>query len=778
MKPFLLLAIAVPVLFGAEDTKSFSGSAALDAAVEQAIGKGTIPGAVLIVGRPGEILHRKAYGQRQLVPRKEKMTLDTIFDAASLTKVVATTTAVMKLLEEGKIQLTEKVTHYLPTYQGGNSDITIRQLMTHFSGLRPDLDLKPEWSGYETGIQKALIDKPTHPPGTHFTYSDINYILLGEIVHQVSGKPLDEYVKDVLIKPLKMEDSSFRPPASQYSRIAPTEVLPGTDSPIRAVVHDETCRFMGGVCGHAGLFTSADDLTRFADMLLGMGERKGVRILQPATVIKMTTPQTPHGQQILRGLGWDIDSPFSANRGELFPIGSYGHTGFTGTSIWIDPSSQTYVILMANSVHPTRHPAVTGLRRSVATIAAAAVGIKQQRVILTSYNEVNSALSPHRAVARNGAVQTGLDVLTGQKFQSLQGQRVGLITNHTGLTADGRRNIDVMLAAGVTLTALYSPEHGIAGKEDHENIGNSRDAASGLPVYSLYSGPNRRPTAETLANVDTLVFDIQDVGARFYTYTCTMLNAMEEAAKFHKRFVVLDRPNPITGVHVEGPMLDVGLESFVGCYPIPLRHGMTLGELAQLFNGEKKLGLPLEVVKMAGWQRGDWLDSTGLPWRDPSPNMRSLTAALLYPGVAMLEYSRNYSVGRGTDAPFEQVGADWIRGRELAAYLNKRDIPGVRFYPTTLHPAASNFSGKSISGIRLVVTARDQVHSERVGLELGAALQHLYPGKIDFAAGKKLIGSQAVVTALQMGEDPRTILLNEASGLQKFEAVRSRYLLY
>jgi len=758
--------------------QTFNGSATLDEAIEQAITDNQIPGAVLLVAHKGQVLHRKAYGARALVPVREEMTLDTIFDAASLTKVVATTSAVLKLVEKGKIRLNDRVTTYLPKFQGGKSEITIRLLLTHFSGLRPDLDLVPAWSGYETGVQKALADVPVAQPGERFIYSDINFILLGEIVRKISGRPLDEFVRDQVFAPLGMTETMFRPPAELRPRIAPTEWLKGEEAPLRGIVHDETTRFMGGVAGHAGLFTTADDLLKFAEMMLGMGERKGVRIFSPLGVRKFTSPASPADQPILRGLGWDIDSPFSGNRGDLFPIGSYGHTGFTGTSLWIDPATQTVVILLSNGVHPTRRPATTPLRGKVATITAAALGIDAPGVAITGYNETLAGAGVHRNVARTAEVLTGLDVLAARKFETLTGKRVGLVTNQTGLARDGRRNLDLMLASGVKVTALFSPEHGIAGTLDQEHIANSTDTATRIPVYSLYSGKSRRPTAKMLKNVDVLVFDIQDVGARFYTYISTMVYAMEEAAKRRIRFIVLDRPNPITGVHVEGPMLESGLESFVGCFPMPVRHGMTVGELARMYAGEKKLKLDLEVVAMKGWQRGDWLDSTGLAWVNPSPNLRSLNAALLYPGVALLEYSTNYSVGRGTDAPFEQLGADWIKGPELAAYLNRRLIPGVRAYPTRFTPSSSNFAGKEIEGIRLVITNRESFNSTRFGLELAAALEKLYPGKIQLAANERLIANRRIIKQMEAGRDPRLIALEQDEEIKTFLARREQHLLY
>ena len=771
------LALAFLLAAAALFAQTFAGSAQLDNVVEAAVKDGSIPGAVLLIGHKGQIIHRKAYGNRALVPQTEAMTLDTIFDCASLTKVLATTPSLMKLFEEGRFRLNDRLTQYLPAFQGGKSGITIRNLLTHFSGLRPDLDLEPAWSGYQTGVRLALEDKPAGPPGLRFVYSDINFILLGELVHCLSGELVSDYAREHIFLPLGMRETMYQPPAALVPRIAPTERDGKNGPPLRGVVHDETTRYMGGVAGHAGLFSTAGDVARFCQMMLNKGELDGVHLFSPLTVEKFTTPQSPPDQPILRGLGWDLDSPFAGNRGELFPIGSYGHTGFTGTSLWIDPVTQTYVILLTNSVHPFRRPAITGLRGEVATITAAALGVDVPGVALTGYNETLSGAGIHRVVARNGATLTGLDVLAAEGFKPLAGKRIGLITNPTGIDRQGRRNIDVMRQAGVHIAALFSPEHGFLGVEDRAGLADTTDPATGIRVFSLY-GQTMRPTLEMLRGLDALVFDIQDVGVRFYTYETTMAYAMEAAARAGIPYYVLDRPNPITGVHVEGPLLDRDKLSFVGYFPLPLRHGMTMGELAQLFNAENHIGARLTVVAMKDWQRGDWFDSTSLPWVNPSPNMRSLNAALLYPGLAMLEYARNYSVGRGTDAPFEQVGAEFIRGPELAAYLDKRFIPGVRVYPTRFQPTASNLAGKSIEGVRFVVTNRGAFDSARLGVELAAALLKLYPGQVDLTANQRLIGSGQVIQALQAGDDPRESIERLSGDIQPFLQARARHLIY
>ena len=601
---------------------------------------------------------------------------------------------------------------------------------------------------------------------------------MAEIVRRVAGQTVAQFAKEQIYTPLGMSEAGFEPAAALRPRIAPTEIDPDTGQPMRGVVDDPTARYMGGVAGDAGLFITADDLAKYAEMMLGHGQRDGVRIFSPLTVKKFTEPASPADQPILRGLGWDIDSPFSSNRGELFPIGSFGHTGYTGTSLWMDPTTNTFVIVMTNVVHPQHGHSLTSFRSRIATAIAARYGVvTPNTVALTGYNDTISGAGVHRTIARNGQTQTGLDVLEQQGFSELKGKRIGLITNQTGIDRQGSRNVDQMLAAGVKVVKLFSPEHGINGTKD-ENVSDSKDAKTGLPIESLFKPKERRIPESELRDIDALVFDIQDVGARFYTYSCTMLYALEGAAQAKKPFYLLDRPNPITGTHVEGPMLDKQFESFVGCLDEPLRHGMTFGELATLANAEKHLGAELHVVKMLNWERGDWFDSTGLMWVNPSPNIRSLNAALLYPGVAMLEASTNYSVGRGTDAPFEQVGADWIQGTRLAEYLNARFIPGVRAYPTRFQPTESRFAGQEIEGVRFVVTDREAFDSTRMGITLANALTVLFPNKVDIDRCRSLIGNSGVLDGLKSGEDTSTIWNKSKKEVEQFVERREAYLLY
>ncbi len=747
--------------------------ARIDGAVGAAVAAGDLPGAVVLVWHAGHTVYRKAFGRRAVVPAPEPMTVDTIFDLASLTKVVATTTAVMMLVDEGRVRLGAPVARYLPGFgRHGKAEITVEQLLTHVSGLRAGFDLEREFEGYETAVGQAFDERPVAPPGSRFLYSDLNFVLLGELVARVGGLPLETFAARRIFGPLGMDDTMFRPPPRLRARIAPTEACAGLEWPctgggaamLRGVVHDPTARRMGGAAGHAGLFGTASDLARFGALLLADGALGGARLLAPLTVARMTSPATPPGLRDRRGLGWDIDSRYAGSRGDLFPIGSFGHTGFTGTSIWIDPASDTLVILLSSRVHPDGEGDVRALRAQVATLAAAALTARA------------AGADPAAGAGRDAEVRAGIDVLRGERFARLRGARVALLTNQTGRARDGARTLDLLWAApAVEVRAVLSPEHGFRGDVD-EAVADAREPETGLPIYSLY-GSTRRPTARMLDGVDTIVVDLQDVGARFYTYAATMAYAMEAAAERGLRVVVLDRPNPITGEAVEGPPLDASEQGFTGYLSLPVRHGLTLGELARLFNAERRLGVNLDVVELGGWRRELWFDETGLPWVNPSPNIRTVTQAALYPGIGAIE-GANLSVGRGTDTPFERLGAPWVDGAALARRLNARRLPGARFYPVTFSPRSSRYAGQPCGGVQIIVTDRDALEPVRVGLEIAAALHRLHGDRLEVDGTVHLLGSRAALERILAGEDPAAVAAGWAAGERAWRRRRAPYLLY
>ena len=779
----VLLLLFVPQL-RAEDAEFQQ----IDRIVEAGIAAKKFPGAVVIAGHNGQIIFQKAYGNSSLIPAPEPMTEDTIFDVASLTKVLATAPAVMQLYEQGRFRLNDPVAEYLPEFAAnGKEDITIRQLLTHYSGLPPDVSLDDPWEGKAEGLRRAFTCTPVTAPGVQFRYSDINFIVLGALVEKLSGLTLDQYQKRYLAEPLGVEHMQFLPPESWRGRIAPTQYDQGVM--LRGVVHDPTSRRMGGVAGHAGLFSTAGDVAIYAQNLLDrLAGRPSHFPLSQLTLKKMTTPAQPATGTALRGLGWDIESPYSSNRGELFPVGSFGHTGFTGTSLWIDQTSDTYVVFMSNAVYPNGSTSINAIRGGVASEIARWVKVHPDNgsivANITGYNE--SIAGERRWQARNGNVTNGIDVLEETQFAPLAALvqkhggklRVGLLTNQTGLDAQRRRTIDVLAAApSLQLKVIFSPEHGIQGALDKENIDDTKDASTGLPVISLF-GKQLRPSLDTLRSLDAVLIDIQDAGVRFYTYETAVRYFLEAAGQTGTDIVILDRPDPVTGEFVQGPLSDSGSESYVNVAPIPVRHGMTLGELAQYFDGEYKLHAPLTVVAMKGWQRGDWFDSTGLVWTNPSPNLRGLRAAILYPGVGLIE-TTNISVGRGTDTPFEYVGAPWIDGPALARVLNGRFLPGVRFVPVEFTPKAPYpYADQVCHGIELIVTDRNVLDSPELGLEIAFAIHKLSGDKFQLNKIDRLLANKSVLDGLLAGRDPQRLAEEWRQQVDDFNAKRKAYLLY
>jgi uncharacterized protein YbbC (DUF1343 family)/CubicO group peptidase (beta-lactamase class C family) len=798
-----LLFIAGPG-YGAAPSFKADRLADMTSAITNAIAAKNLPGAVLWVERQGLTYH-KAYGQRSLTPAREPMSEDTIFDAASLTKVIATTPAILLLIERGQLKLDDLVRQHLPEFGGeGTATITVRHLLTHTSGLRPGLPARPPWSGYEAGIALACRENATNAPGTVFRYSDINFILLGEIVQRVSKRNLNEFVWDEIHGPLGMRDTSYLPASNLLARIAPTQM--SDDGMLRGVVHDPTSRRMGGVAGHAGLFTTAADLARFARMMLGNGAIDGVRLFKPATVKLMTSVQSPEAVSSRRGLGWDIDSPYSRPRGQVFPRGSYGHTGWTGTTLWVDPFSKAFWIFLSNRVHPDGRGNVLPLYATLGTLAAKAIegfNFNQVQNALPFREQFVAALVDTNAIAKTNqlfspppglpGVLNVIDVLVKRNFAPLRWLKMGLITNHTGQDRWRNPTIDLLFHAPVVqLTRLFSPEHGIRGALD-EFVADSVDEITGLPVSSLYPripgkkkdqtdkefnalvAQLRSPTPESLAGLDALVYDIQDIGCRFYTYPATMLLCLEAAGKAGLKFFVLDRVNPITGVGVEGPIYH-GDPVFVAWHNVPLRHGMTLGEVAKMGNAERGLKANLTVIPLEGWRRSTWFDATGQPWRHPSPNMRSLNAATLYPGTGLHESA--LSVGRGTDTPFEMVGAPYIDDLVLAAELNKAKLPGVRFVPIRFTPTYSTFKDKECGGAAIVITDRDKVQAVDVGIVIALTVQRLYPKDYALDKMQTLLRDKEILDAIKAGASLATIKKSWTADLDAFKKRRAKYLIY
>lgn len=774
MKPqplFLLAALvvsALPLAGQAQAVLNAQSLTPLTAIIEDEISAGRVPGAVVLVGQNQHIVYARAFGRRAVLPADETMTLDSIFDLASLTKVVATTPAILLLAERGALSLDTPVAHYWPEFAAkGKQGITVRHLLAHISGLPISIDLRGVKQPEDVRYRLAAI-KPKTQPGGEPIYSDVNFAILGELVHRISGHRLDQYVARHILKPLGMKDASFLPKPAKHRRIAPS--TPNGEVLRRSEVHDPLANSLGLGAGNAGLFGTATDLARFARALLPRGHP----ILKPSSVAQMFVPQT-YPAAVPRGLGWRLDAPLASNRAALPPVGAASHLGYTGTGLWIDPVTGVFVVILSNRLHLAGGDA-TPLRARVIATVAEAVGPIPPALISAHHPKLASRIAPYIPNTVVTPVRVGIDVLESQDFSSLHGLRIGLLTNRSGIDNAGRRSIDVLFRTPqLALMAIFSPEHGLSANREGK-VADDTDALTGLPVYSLYSS-TRRPTPGMLDGLDAIVVDLQDVGARFYTYSTTLAYLMELAAERGIQIFVLDRPNPVNGVTVQGPMLDIEKRSFTGYWPLPVRHGLTLGEFARLIKAEAGIAVKLTVIPMEGYRREFWYDDTGLPWLPPSPNLTSVTAAVLYPGVGMVE-GAEVSVGRGTATPFELVGAPWIDGQHLAAELERLTLPGLSFHAAEFQPVASRYAGEQCRGVRIEVSDRDALDTPAMGLALAATLYRLYPQQFSLDKTSGNIGNQATLDAIRAGLEPGEIIASWRETLNTFHARRKPYLLY
>lgn len=753
--------------------------AVADELVREFVEHKNIPGAVLLVARDGNVVFRKAYGFAGARPQTRPMREDTVFDLASLTKLIVATAA-MRLIEEGKIALDAPVANYLPVFKnvkdptGERTQITIRHLMTHSAGFPAGGAYAGKTRTIAQITEEIANSAHKYAPGTQFLYSDFSFITLGAVIEAVSGQTLDEYCHDTIFAPLGMKETAFRPQGELAARAAST--APDADlTELRGKVHDPTAAALGGVAGSAGVFSTADDLARFCQMFLNGGEYVGARILKPETVALMTSKQSPFAGSA-RALGFDLDSPYSI-RGAL-PPGSFGHTGFTGTSLWIDPLTKSFIVLLANGVHGKPPVVLTPLRRMVSSVVAASFAdlpLGPGRLAATLPKSLEESVQ----------VQTGLDVLMAENFKRLEGRKVGVVCNHTAVDRKGNHLVDSMFTnKNIEIVALFAPEHGIRGALD-ESIKSSTDEKTGLKIYSLYDTgltpeTRYRATPEMLAGIDTLVFDIQDIGVRYYTYISTLGYLLEAAAKNKIKVLVLDRPNPLGGFTVEGPLLDPASASFIAYHTMPISHGMTIGELALMFNAERKIGADVEVVKMPNWNRRTLFDQTGLTWVNPSPNIRNVRQAAVYPGVGFLE-GMPLSVGRGTDSPFEVIGAPWMDGVALAENLNARRLPGVSFAPTRFTPTSSKFKGELCNGIQIMLWDRRLCRPSELGIHIADALARLFPEKMDTKTLEimhRWIGNKIIPQQIAKGTPPEEIIASWSKDVEAWLARRKAFLLY
>jgi len=743
------------------------------------------PGGVLAVGYRGDLVHLHPFGRLSYEADAPRVEADTLYDLASLTKVVATTTMAMILVDRGRLDLDKAVVDFLPDFRGTSPEgfrkerVTVRHLLTHSSGVDWWAPLYRDTVGKAEYLARIQAMDLVYEPGTATKYSDLGIILLGEILERVAGEPLAEFVRGRVFEPLGMHDTGFRPDPSLLSSIAPTEI----DSTwrhrlLRGEVHDENAFALGGVAPHAGLFSTAPDLARFAQMLANGGVLGHRRIVSRETVELFTRrAELPPGST--RALGWDTRSVEGSSSGHFFSFLSFGHTGFTGTSLWIDPERQLFVLLLTNRVHPSReNTLIREVRPAVADAVVRGLG--------------------------EGRVATGLDRLaagdSGIGIEHLVGKRLGLVVHRASVTADGRPAIEVFRERGLTPVRLFTPEHGLTGTAGAgEKVESGRDPASGLPIVSLY-GDHRKPTAEDLAGLDALVFDLQGAGVRFYTYVSTLLLCLEAAAGNGLELVVLDRPNPLGGERVEGPVSaprEVVPASFVNLAPGPLVHGLTLGEMALYANRRLPRPARLTVIPMRGWRRSMVWADTGLPWVPPSPNLRSAEAALAYPGVGLLE-ATNLSEGRGTEAPFLRLGAPWLTVGSGAGPGDGLDLaglaaaaPGFAFTQTRFTPLSSpaapapRYRGETCRGLAITVVEPSRAEPYRLGIELLAALGRQpgfawrsLPGENAGAALTRLLGTPRIFAELEAGKTVDEILAADHDDHTRWRRERRAILLY
>jgi uncharacterized protein YbbC (DUF1343 family)/CubicO group peptidase (beta-lactamase class C family) len=747
----------------------------LEAVVAAQITDANVAGAVVAIGDASGVRERVALGQRTVGRDAEPMTEDTIFDLASLTKAVATSTAVLQLAERGRLDLDAPASRYWPAFaDGGKSGITIRQLLTHTSGLPPGLAARSEFRGAATVLHAIGTMPPISEPGQRVIYSDLNYVALGEIVRRVSGVGLDAWCAQHIFRPLGMRDTAFRPSHKAIARIAPTIIRNGRW--LRGKVHDPTAAALEGVSGNAGLFSTADDLALFARMLLNGGRVGDRRILQPDSVALLLTPDSSTAVEATRTLGWEVQAPLIPNRYRAPRLGLLQHLGYTGTGLWIDLVTRRFVIVLTSRLYPDERGNAMPLREAVLNlVSSTAPLLSGEQISVRAPTMADAAISAGRRLPMAvGPVRSGIDVLEANGFAPLIGKRVGLVTNHSGFDAQGRRTIDVLNEApGVRLGAIFAPEHGL-GTDLDARFGDTIDTRSNVVVHSLY-GISKDLPRSVLADIDVLVFDIQDAGVRFFTYLATLGATLEAAAKAHIPVLVLDRPNPIGGDLVGGPVSDTADRSLTNYVPLPLVHGMTIGELAKLLNDQLHIGAALDVVAMEQYDRAMRFANTGLGWVPPSPNLRDLAALERYPDVGMIE-GASVSVGRGTSAPFGMVGAPSMDGAAVARELNALDT-GATYAPVHFVPAEGPYHGRSCSGVA-IHRASALTHPGRIGLALARVLSQHYPEHFKLEAIRVSVGSETVWAMLRDGVSLDAIEHAYIAQTDAFLSQRAAYLLY
>lgn len=718
----------------------------IEAALTKAVTSTNNPGAVAYVGNMDQTFFHGAVGYRQLIPEKEPATKDTIYDLASLTKVVATTTIILRLYDDGVIDLDQPYTDIvpIPAFRG----ITIRQLLNHTAGLAPYFAYYKQHTSMLEMIDHFAQTAVKNPPGIHRQYSDVGFMLLGFLAEMAAEQPLDDAAKRLIFEPARMNRTAYNPPESWKAQCAATERCPWRGYVIRGVVHDENAFAVGGVSGHAGLFSTAEDLARFSRALLG-GKLISETTLAEATRVGQL-PRYPW-----QGLGWNLDPWLSGLQGALPSRKAFGHTGWTGTSMWLDRESGFFAILLGNTCHPSRQSR------------------RHRQFRQTFHFAIAEKFYDHR---RN--VHTGLDRLVWDHFDKTRNKRIGLLTNSAAVDQLGRPILDVFsLNPATNVHIVYSPEHGFARQaEAGEKVG-AQAAAQNL--VSLY-GDREAPSPNELAEINLFVIDLQDIGARYYTYMHTMKNCLEACAKAGTPVLVLDRPNPLGGLVVEGPMPE-NTDSPVCSANIPVRHAMTMGELATYF-ARNIPNLKLDVSLLDNWSPALYYDDCSLPWTPPSPNIPTPDTALVYIGTCLFE-GTNLNEGRGTETPFHIIGAPWLDADAVISAVPQAALRGCsleaeQYTPVSIPGKATSprYQDQPCNGIRIRITNREFFRPFTTAVALLSAIHKTHGADFEMTNFfDTLAGSPNLRTEIRRGDDSMDIIAHHNSESDQFSKSRPRF---
>lgn len=717
--------------------------------LDRAVAKAKAPGAVAFVGRHEKTLFHGASGFRQIIPEKKAADKDTLYDLASLTKVVATSTMVMLLRDEGKLDLDKPVFETLPV--PGFQRFTPRHLITHTAGLPPFMPWYKEVHTVDEVLTRTGALDLSWAPGTRRRYSDLGFMILGKMVEILEADSLQGACQRRIFKPLDMKRTGFKPPEAWRKNCAATEKCAWRGRVMCGEVHDETSYAVGGVAGHAGLFSTAEDLAKFCRALLGG------KLLKPETLEEMTrqTPE-PHGWQ---GLAWKLDPWMDGSEGFLPARTAFGHTGFTGTSVCMDRATGYFVVLLSNTCHPSRD-------------------VRDTKTLRQVFHGVVSAEYYREGINTH----TGLDRLVWDDFAPVADKKVALLTNQAAVDQFGRPAFEVLKNAAKTkLVRLYSPEHGYQGQA--EAGASVRGETAAVPVTSLY-GEQREPASAELCQADILVIDLPDIGARYYTYMATMKRCLHACAMAGVPALVLDRPNPLGGAVAEGPIAEVtGADTC--CAAIPARHGMTLGEIALYFQQTEPWGkqLKLDVYLADDWWRECLHGQCALPWTPPSPNIPDADTALLYAGMCLFE-GVNLNEGRGTETPFQIAGAPWLNAKAVLRALDRDACKGVEVTAATYTPRSiagkashPEYQDQECHGLRVTLRDREQARPFALAVALLCAMHKAHPRELQWKpAFDTLAGGSRLREAIESGAAPQDILQGAQAALDAFAQNRpARY---